>query len=230
MEIKEMAIDELIPADYNPRVDLQEGDEDFEKLKKVIETYGFVQPVVLNSRTGNIVGGHQRTKVAKSLGYKTVPVQTVDLDEADEMKLNLALNKVSGKWDEQALGQMLNDLQSMDADLELTGFDLIEIEELTMAFADVDLDNLEVDFNGGEYNPDENEDEDYNPMDDEDERGYVIQYNIVFDDEVQQETWHSFLKMLKDKYDNDAFPSHASRIHAFIMKEGLNKVKGDNKA
>lgn len=229
MKIIQMPIDDLLPADYNPRVDLQEGDPEFEKLKASIETFGFVQPIVINIRTGNIVGGHQRQKVAKALGYDTVPVTRVDLDDDQEKQLNLILNKVSGAWDEEALGHLLADLQQAGADLDITGFDEIEIEELTMAFTDdLPFDDIEV-FGGeeGEYTSEgEERSEGQNEgsedgAGDSDERGYIIQYNIIFDDEVQQETFHSFLKMLKDDMGTDAFPSHASRIHAFLKRDAL---------
>jgi ParB-like chromosome segregation protein Spo0J len=224
MNVKEIAIGKVNPANYNPRIQLQPGDEEFEKLKAVILEYGFVQPLVVNTRTGNLVGGHQRLGVAKHLKMKKVPVTEVDLSEAEEKKLNLALNKVSGTWDEGALGALLNDLKGSGEDLGLTGFDDIEIEELTMAFAD-DLPFMDDDVyhdEPGEFEESEEEDE-LDPYEEE-ERGYVIQYNIVFDDEVQQETFQSFLKMLKDEYNNDAFPSHASRIHAFLKKEAIPRL------
>lgn len=228
MKVKMVAIGKLNPAAYNPRIELKAGDPEFEKLKQSIEKFGFVQPIVVNTRTGNMVGGHQRLGVAKAIGMKTVPVTEIDVDLNEEKKLNLALNKVSGKWNEEALGALLNDLKLDGEDLELTGFDEIEIEELTMAFADVDLnDDLEL-FKSGDNEPsNDEEDSDYEPEDlGADDRGYVIKYELIFDDEVQQETFHGFLKMLKDLYDNDAFPTHASRIHAFLKKEGLQSVKG----
>lgn len=225
MKIKEMAISKVNPAYYNPRIQLEEGDEEFEKLRKVIETYGFVQPLVLNTRTGRLVGGHQRLAVAKAMGLASVPVTEVNLNETEEKKLNLALNKVSGQWDEEALGVLLNDLKSSGDALDITGFDEIEIEELTLAFSNVDMDNDFLDFEGGgeagEYDPD---DEDMESGGEEEVSNAIVQYNIIFDDEVQQETWHSFLKMLKNEYNNDAFPSHAARIHAFLKKEALPRL------
>jgi hypothetical protein len=224
MKTKMMNVDKLLPADYNPRVDLQEGDEEFEKLKAVIEKYGFVQPIVLNTRTGNIVGGHQRQKVAKSLGMDKVPVVEVDLDPTEEKTLNLALNKVGGSFDEEKLGQLLNELKVSDTDLNLTGFDAIEIEELTLAFDDTDF-SME-DLNDFDDEPSSDDDEDPESFDEEDvpqdERPFTVQYNIVFDDEIQQKVFHDFLRKLKADYDNDAFPTIASRLHAYLMKEVFN--------
>ena len=63
MLVKTMPISELKPADYNPRKDLQPGDLEYEKLKRSLTEFGYVEPVIWNSTTGNIVGGHQRLKV-----------------------------------------------------------------------------------------------------------------------------------------------------------------------
>lgn len=224
MEIIEMAIGKVNPAYYNPRIQLEEGDEEFEKLRKVIETYGFVQPLVLNVRTGRLVGGHQRLAVAKAMGFDTVPVTEVDLDETDEKKLNLALNKVSGQWDEEALGHLLNDLKGSGEELDITGFDDIEIEELTMAFADVDMGGDFMDFETGGDAPEDMDEEEFEGDEPESENNAIVQYNIIFDTEVQQETWHSFLKMLKKKEGYRGLPSHAARIHAFLVTEALPRL------
>jgi len=56
-----------------------------------------VEPIVWNKRTGNIVGGHQRLKVLLDMGMREVDCVVVDLDEAKEKALNLALNKIQGE-------------------------------------------------------------------------------------------------------------------------------------
>ena len=68
MEILKKQLDELIPADYNPRKDLQPGDPEYEKLKRSIQEFGYVEPVIWNKQTGHIIGGHQRWKVLRDLG------------------------------------------------------------------------------------------------------------------------------------------------------------------
>jgi ParB-like chromosome segregation protein Spo0J len=60
MDIRKIAVDKINPAPYNPRVDLKPGDEEYEKLKRSIEEFGYVEPLVWNEQTGNLVGGHQR--------------------------------------------------------------------------------------------------------------------------------------------------------------------------
>ena len=63
MQIEKKNVAELLPADYNPRKDLKPGDPEYEKLKRSIEQFGYVEPVIWNATTGCVVGGHQRLKV-----------------------------------------------------------------------------------------------------------------------------------------------------------------------
>ncbi len=130
MQIDTKKIADLIPADYNPRLDLQPGDAEYDKLKQSLETFGYVEPVIWNQRTERVVGGHQRLKVLEELGYESVDCVIVDLEEPDEKALNVALNKISGDWDKDKLADLMMDLESLDYDLALTGFDLPELDEL----------------------------------------------------------------------------------------------------
>ena len=74
MKTKRMKLSDMNPAPYNPRVELKPGDVDFDKLVQSIETFGNVEPILYNERTGNIVGGHQRWRVLKHLGEKETDV------------------------------------------------------------------------------------------------------------------------------------------------------------
>lgn len=105
--VQEIKVKELNPAAYNPRVTLEPGMPEWEKIKNSIEEFGNVEPIVWNKRTGNVVGGHQRLSVLKSMGYETVPCSVVDLDENEEKLLNLALNKIKGQWDYDKLEDIL---------------------------------------------------------------------------------------------------------------------------
>ena len=99
MKIIIKKIDELIPADYNPR---QLSVEQFDKIKESLTRFGFVDPVIVNihaGREGVIVGGHQRVKVWRSMGNTEVPTVEVELPEEKERELNVRLNKASGEWD-----------------------------------------------------------------------------------------------------------------------------------
>lgn len=138
MDIRTIPIDQINSATYNPRVDLQPGDPEYEKLRHSIESFGYVEPIVWNERTGNMVGGHQRYKIlVNELGQTEVAVSVVSLDDEQERLLNLALNKVSGRWDEEALARLLVELQETGADLGLAGFDHDEIGDLIASLPDV---------------------------------------------------------------------------------------------
>ena len=129
MQIETKKISDLNPASYNPRKDLQPGDKEYEKLKRSIEEFGYVEPVIWNKQTGNIVGGHQRLKILKAQGLKEVECVVVDMPEEKEKALNIALNKITGEWDLDKLENVFKDLQFIDFDLDLTGFDDKEINK-----------------------------------------------------------------------------------------------------
>ena len=130
MIIEKMKTEKLLPADYNPRKDLKPGDAEYEKLKRSIEQFGYVEPVIWNKATGRVVGGHQRLKVLIDMGITEVECVVVDLPEAKEKALNIALNKISGEWDKNKLSLLIADLQGEDFDVSLTGFDPAEIDDL----------------------------------------------------------------------------------------------------
>ena len=134
MEIKKIEMGKLRPAKYNPRVELKPGDAEYEKLKRSIVEFGFVEPVIWNKRTGNVVGGHQRLSVLRDLGETMVDCVVVDLDELKEKALNVALNKVQGRWDEEKLAELLTDLDANVFDVSMTGFDAAEVDELMNRF------------------------------------------------------------------------------------------------
>ena len=121
---------DLLPADYNPRKDLRPGDAEYEKLKRSIEQFGYVEPVIWNQTTGRVVGGHQRLKVLMDMGMTEVDCVVVAMDEEKEKALNIALNKISGDWDKDKLALLIADLQGADFDVSLTGFEPAEIDAL----------------------------------------------------------------------------------------------------
>ena len=130
MNIEKKNVKDLLPADYNPRKDLKPGDPEYEKLKRSIEQFGYVEPVIWNEKTGRVVGGHQRLKVLTDMGITEVDVVVVDMDTEKVKALNIALNKISGEWDTEKLALVIADLQGTDFDVSLTGFDPEELEDL----------------------------------------------------------------------------------------------------
>lgn len=130
MLIERKAVTALLPAEYNPRKDLKPGDAEYEKLKRSIEQFGYVEPVIWNKSTGHVVGGHQRLKVLIDMGITEVECVVVEMDEDKEKALNIALNKISGDWDKDKLALLISDLQGADFDVSLTGFAPAEIDAL----------------------------------------------------------------------------------------------------
>ncbi len=130
MTIEKKHIDTLLPADYNPRKDLKAGDPEYEKLKRSIEQFGYVEPVIWNKATERIVSGHQRIKVLREIGLESLDCVVVELSEEREKALNIAMNKISGEWDKDKLALLITELQAEDLDISLTGFDPAEIDDL----------------------------------------------------------------------------------------------------
>lgn len=133
MKIVKVAIEKLIDADYNPRKNLKKEDPEYIKLKASISEFGIVRPIVIN-KDYQIIGGHQTKKVLKDLKYKDVDCIIVDIDESKEKALNIALNKISGEWDQRKLFDVLGELKIKDDDFLLTGFDFSEYDELFKEF------------------------------------------------------------------------------------------------
>ena len=130
MLIEKIQTERLIPADYNPRKDLKPGDPEYEKLKRSLEEFGYVEPVIWNKTTSHVVGGHQRLKVLLDMGITEVECVVVEMDAEKEKALNIALNKISGDWDKDKLTLLIADLQGVNFDVSLTGFYPEEIDDL----------------------------------------------------------------------------------------------------
>lgn len=139
-----LPIKDLNPAEYNPRKRLKPGDKEYEKIKHSIEEFGFADPVVVNSDM-TIIGGHQRVTVAAALGYTEVPCAIVEVSKTQEKALNIALNKISGEWNQELLADLIQDLQDSDFDVGFTGFEPPEIEQLFSKVHDKEV--KEDDFN-----------------------------------------------------------------------------------
>lgn len=128
MDIRTIKLSDLNPAKYNPLKEIKPGDAEFEKLKRSIESFGYVELIVVNEATGfTVISGHQRLSVLKALGYDSVECIVVSLDATREKALNIAMNKISGEWDTKKLENLLLDLKAEDFDVTLTGFDSSEI-------------------------------------------------------------------------------------------------------
>ncbi|MDD4754365.1 MAG: site-specific DNA-methyltransferase, partial [Desulfitobacteriaceae bacterium] len=114
---------------------------------KSMETFGYVEPIIWNKRSGQIVGGHQRLKILQHQGETEIECVVVDLDETQEKALNITLNKVTGEWDLPKLADLISELDNGIFDITLTGFDAAEIEHLFSQVHDKDVkeDDFDVD-------------------------------------------------------------------------------------
>lgn len=146
MRFEKRNVSDLIPAKYNPRKDLKPGDKEYEKIKNSITEFGYVDPIIINS-DNTIIGGHQRLKVLRDLGYTDVDCVVIEIDKTKEKALNIALNKISGEWNVELLKDLIDDLKESNFDIEFTGFDPPELDELFSELhnKDVKEDDFDVD-------------------------------------------------------------------------------------
>ena len=103
MEIELVKIDDLRPAEYNPR---KISEKQMDELKASLKKFGFVDPIICNSkgkRKNIIIGGHQMMRAWKEMGHEDVPVFYISLTEKQEMELNVRLNKSGGEFDHEKL-------------------------------------------------------------------------------------------------------------------------------
>lgn len=146
MEIEKIKITDIKPAEYNPR---QISSEELQKLTNSINEFGLVDPIIINLKNNKIIGGHQRYEVLINqymldgdfyaelnlirmgdIGWIFTETDLHIESEDHEKALNLALNKISGEWDFEKLGEILDELTINDFNIELTGFDNIQTDEL----------------------------------------------------------------------------------------------------
>ena len=122
-KIIQKPIDSLIFAEYNPR---QLSDTQYKQLKDSISRFGLVDPIIINKnkdRKDIIIGGHQRVKVARTMGIKEVPCVEIDLVYDKERELNVRLNKNTGSWDYDVMANTFDIEELLD-----WGFDEKELQ------------------------------------------------------------------------------------------------------
>lgn len=134
MKIEKVNINDLISPAYNPR---EITTEEMEKLKTSIKEFGYVDPIIVNEVNNHIVGGNQRYEALKEMDYEEVDVVYVhEEDLTREKALNIALNKISGNWDFDKLGEIFNEMAMDGFDISFTGFDDFEINNQLGFFDD----------------------------------------------------------------------------------------------
>lgn len=145
VELQIIKLNDLNPDPDNPRVALSGEHPQYQKIKSSIEGSGFVDPIIFDSKTRELIGGHQRLKILQEGGVVDLYVLMLggiswafpsmdvpELTPTRRKQLNLALNKAVGDWDYGKLSEVFTHLkEDPDFDPNLTGFDPFEISACT---------------------------------------------------------------------------------------------------
>lgn len=129
LQIEYVPIGELQPASYNPR---RLNAENKRRLKRGLQIFGIVDPIIVRREDKTVIGGHQRLLLATELGYTTMPVIYVDgYDDDKAAKLNVFLNNpdAQGEFDFAKVRELLRPMSMENLDA-LTGFDNEKLESL----------------------------------------------------------------------------------------------------
>ncbi len=145
MEVKELKLADIHPAEYNPRHRMMKKSFEYRALEKSLDEYGLVIPLVVNTRTMTLISGHQRFWILQDQGKETAECVVVDYDEAQERALCVALNKVDGEWDYGMLADLLEELRDSDIDTDVTGFSQDQISDILNEIDD-DLSGADLDI------------------------------------------------------------------------------------
>lgn len=169
MDLEKIQITSIIPAEYNPR---KISDTEYEKLANSISEFGFVDPIIINLNNNHIIGGHQRYTVLLNqyitnneneelnlirlgdIGWIFPETELTIKNDDYEKALNIALNQISGEWDNEKLTELFQDLQLNNFDLKLTGFNSLDLEDLNIHLDTLDVGN-ETEISEDEYVPED---------------------------------------------------------------------------
>ena len=209
MEIRELEISNVKESEFNPRVKLQRGSDEYEKIKDSIEEFGFVEPIVVNDVNMCCLGGTQRLQVAIDMGARTIPSAIVHIeDQIQEKKLCIALNKIKGDWDMEKLAALLVDDNVSDF---FTGFDEGEID-LSEFLPDGGEESLSSILEGADEPEEESlgKEDEMDPENQEKTTQIIISSNYKF--RVPASRYYDLIESLRD-------------IGMFEKKEIVNELK-----
>jgi hypothetical protein len=154
------------------------SEDQVNQIAKSITEFGWTNPVLID-KENTIIAGHGRVMAAEQLGIVDIPcIRLENLSDAQKRAYVIADNKLAENagWDNELLKLELHALSEINFDLEVIGFEPAELS--TIMFDDP---VGESSYDGSNF---------------------IVQYNIIFDDEEQQDKWFQFLRYLKDKYPN----------------------------
>ena len=213
MQWKTLSVDVLRPAAYNPRKKLKAGDKEYEKIKNSILEFGYVEPIIVNYDM-TVIGGHQRLTVLKDLGYKEVQCVVVHIEDEHKVKaLNIALNKITGAWNEQLLADLLVDLQSVDFNTDLTGFEAPEIEQLFSKVHNQDIKEDDFDVEEELKNP---------PISRKGDIWLLGRHRVICGDSILPET---YTKLMEGRKANLVLTDPPYNVN---VEETAGKIQNDN--
>lgn len=213
MEWKTLSVDALRPAAYNPRKKLKAGDKEYEKIKNSILEFGYVEPIIVNYDM-TVIGGHQRLTVLKDLGYTEVQCVVVHIEDEHKVKaLNIALNKITGAWNEQLLADLLVDLQSVDFNTDLTGFEAPEIEQLFSKVHNKDIKEDDFDVEEELKNP---------PISRKGDIWLLGRHRVICEDSTIPET---YTKLMEGRRANLVLTDPPYNVN---VEETAGKIQNDN--
>ena len=150
MKLEKLKLNDLKLADYNPRKKQKKNDKEYQQIKNSIIEFGYVAPIIVNSDM-TVISGHQRIKVLKDMGTEEIECIVVNYDKKREKLLNIALNKISGEWDEQKLEKIFNEFESQNIDFSVTGFDEKEVNKIIKETEETIDEGKEIDISNFNY-------------------------------------------------------------------------------
>ena len=129
LQIIDRRVEELKPDPANPR---RHGKKQVRQIAASIEAFGFNVPILID-REGKVIAGHGRLAACGALGWSEVPTLCLDhLTPAQARAFMIADNRLTeiSTWDDRLLAEQLKDLSlsGLDFDLEITGFEVAEID------------------------------------------------------------------------------------------------------
>ena len=219
MELKKIKLTEIKPAGYNPR---KISEEDFKKLKNSIKTFGLTDPIIVNLKNNTIIGGHQRYDVLVDILLEEDNLAEKEFDliekgdigfifdvenlilknEDYEKALNIALNKISGEWDITKLNTLVEELKVNNFDLELTGFDDIELEEISLTNEIFDNVQDVDDLNEDDFLFEDND--------------FDLNYTIRFNSKKEEQQFYEFLDKVNDEFDGSVSTNILDFLEQYI--------------
>ena len=218
MSFEKIKITDLIPAPYNPRTI---SDQDKTRLRNSLQEFGLVDPIVINLKNNHIIGGHQRYDAILDqclldgefqaelnlirlgdIGWVFTETELTIADEDNEKALNIALNKISGEWDITKLNTLVEELKVNDFDLELTGFDDLELEEISLTNEIFDNVQDVDDLNEDDFLFEDND--------------FDLNYTIRFNSKKEEQQFYEFLDKVNDEFDGSVSTNILDFLEQYI--------------